>query len=144
MRSVFHWQNDAFQWFDFQTHGFTYQGRNASWQCSATLRKAKKKITTRGLFISAMSRVKLIAQTRVYVCHKNMKSMGSFLQFFESFRGKYKLKNILQEMKNGLSLRQQQLQVIMYYIITWAFHKLSCRQNECTYSEKTNSTFIFL
>ena len=33
-------------------------------------------------------------------------------------------------MKNGLSLRQQQLQVIMLYIITWAFHKLSCRQNE--------------
>ena len=27
------------------------------------------------------------------------------------------IKNILQEMKNGLSLRQQQLQVIMYYII---------------------------
>ena len=26
-------------------------------------------------------------------------------------------KNIFQEMKNGLSLKQQQLQVIMYYII---------------------------
>ena len=49
--------------------------------------KAKKKITTRGLFISAMSHVKLIAETRVYICHKNIKSMG-FLQFFESFRGK--------------------------------------------------------
>ena len=33
------------------------------------------------------------------------------------FAEKY-MKNILQEMKNGLSLRQQQLQVIMYYIIT--------------------------
>ena len=47
-------------------------------------------------------------------------------------------------MKNGLSLRQQQLQVIMYYIITLAFHKLSCRQNECTHFEKTKNTFIFL
>ena len=49
--------------------------------------KSEKKFTTRGLFISAMSHVKLIAETRVYICHKNMKSMG-FLQFFESFRGK--------------------------------------------------------
>ena len=49
--------------------------------------KSEKKITTRGLFISAMSHVKLIAETRVYICHKNMKSIG-FLQFFESFRGK--------------------------------------------------------
>ena len=49
--------------------------------------KSEKNITTRGLFISAMSHVKLIAETRVYICHKNMKSMR-FLQFFESFRGK--------------------------------------------------------
>ena len=39
-------------------------------------------------------------------------------------------------MKNGLSLRQQQLQVIMYYIITWAFHKLTGRQNKCTPKNK--------
>ena len=43
-----------------------------------TLRKARKKFTTRGLFIGAMSRVKLIAETRVYICHKNTKSMGIF------------------------------------------------------------------
>ena len=49
--------------------------------------KSKKKFTARGLFISAMSHVKLIAKTSVYICHKNVKSMG-FLQFFESFRGK--------------------------------------------------------
>ena len=61
--------------------------------------------------MSAMSHVKLIAETRVLTCHKNMKSMGIFLQFFETFRGKI-YKNILQEMKNELSLRQQQLQVI--------------------------------
>ena len=48
--------------------------------------KSEKKFTTRGLFISAMSHVILIAETRVYICHKKMKSLG-FLQFFESFRG---------------------------------------------------------
>ena len=51
--------------------------------------KSEKKISTRGLFISAMSHVKLITQTSVYICHKNMKSMGFFLQFFESFCGKF-------------------------------------------------------
>ena len=34
-----------------------------------------------------MSHLKLIAETCVYICHKDMKSVG-FLQFFESFRGK--------------------------------------------------------
>ena len=28
--SDFHWQSSAYLWFDFQTHGFTYQGRNAT------------------------------------------------------------------------------------------------------------------
>ena len=61
--------------------------------CSAALRQKAKNFTTRGLFISAMSHVKLIAETRVYTCQKNMKSMG-FLQFFESFAEKL-IKNIL-------------------------------------------------
>ena len=44
-KSDFHWQSNAFLWFDFQTRGFTYQGGNASQQCSAALRqKAKKKL----------------------------------------------------------------------------------------------------
>ena len=52
----------------------------------------EKNFTTRGLFISAMSHVKLIAETRVYISYKNMKSMG-FLEFFERFCGKiYKKK----------------------------------------------------
>ena len=76
-----------------------------------------------------MFHVKLITETRVYICHKNMKSMGFFNRLSKVFAENF-IKNILQEMKNGLSLRQQQLQVIMLYIITWAFHKLSCRQNE--------------
>ena len=38
--------------------------------------------------------------------------MGNVLHFSKGFAEKY-IKSILQEMKNGLSLRQQQLQVIM-------------------------------
>ena len=59
-----------------------------------------------------------------------------FLQFLEYFRWKI-YKNVLQEMRNGLSLRQQQLQVIMYYKYTWAFHKLTCWQNKCTPKKRT-------
>ena len=29
-KSDFHWQSNAFLWFDFQTRGFTYQGGSAS------------------------------------------------------------------------------------------------------------------
>ena len=29
-KSDFHWQSNAFLWFDFQTRGFTYQGGNTS------------------------------------------------------------------------------------------------------------------
>ena len=29
-KSDFHWQSNAFLWFDFQTGGFTYQEGNAS------------------------------------------------------------------------------------------------------------------
>ena len=57
-------------------------------QCSAALRKANKIFTTQGLFISAMSHVKLIAETRVYICHKNMKSMGIFYRFSKVFAEK--------------------------------------------------------
>ena len=42
---------------------------------------------------------------------------GVFLQFLEIFRGKYIWKYST-VMKNGFSLRQQQLQVIMCHIIT--------------------------
>ena len=43
-----------------------------------------------------------------------------FYNFSKVFAEKY-IKYIPQEMKNGLSLTKQKLQVIMYYIITWAF-----------------------
>ena len=79
---------------------------------------------------------------RLYMPQKH-EIYGFFHSFSKVFAETF-IKNILNEMKNGLSLRQQQLQVIMHYIITWVFHKLSCRQNECTYPEKTNNTFTFL
>ena len=122
----------------FPAQGFTYHwGRNASQECSAALRRAKKCFTTWGLFISVMSHVKLIAETRVNIWHKNMKST----EFLEIFRGNH-IKNIPQEMKNGFSLRQQQLQVIMYYIL-WVFYEFTCRQDKCTPKKRTILSFIF-
>ena len=71
-----------------------------------------------------------------------MKPMCIFLQFLEYFRWKI-YKNVLQEMRNGLSLRQQQLQVIMYYKYTWTFHKLTRWQNKCTPKKRTILLFFF-
>ena len=56
--------------------------------------KKKKKITTRGFFISAMSHVKLIAETRVYICHKNMIYLCGFYSFWKVYAEKF-IKNIL-------------------------------------------------
>ena len=90
-----------------------------------------------GLFMCTLSHVKLIPEIHFCTCHKNMKSMGIFSmgQFSRVFTEKY-IKNIFQEMKNGLSLRQEQC-----YIITWAFHKLTCRQNTM-HPEKKNNTYF--
>ena len=41
-----------------------------------------------------------------------------FYSFSKVFAENFMKNILLLEMKNGLSLRQQQLQVIMYYIIT--------------------------
>ena len=85
------------------------------------LKESEKKITTRGLFISTLSHVKLIAETRHYICYKTWNLwVFFFYSFSKVFAEKY-IKYIPQEMKNGLSLTKQKLQVILYYIITWAF-----------------------
>ena len=48
--------------------------------------KQRKKLPcTLGLFISAMSHVELIMETRVYRCHKNMKSIGFFTVFIKKY-----------------------------------------------------------
>ena len=53
-------------------------------------KKSEKFFTTRGLFTSAMSHVKLIA--RLYIRHKNMKSMGFFTAVSNVFAEKYNKK----------------------------------------------------
>ena len=53
-------------------------------------KKSEKFFTTRGLFTSAMSHVKLIA--RFYIRHKNMKSMGFFTAVSKVFAEKYNKK----------------------------------------------------
>ena len=56
------------------------------------LKESEKQITTRGLFISTLSHVKLIAETRVYMPQKHEIYGYFFFQFFESFCGKiYKI-----------------------------------------------------
>ena len=90
-----------------------------------------------------MSHVKLITETRVYLCHQKSQIYGFFHSFSKVLEENF-IKTIRQEMKNGLSLRQQQLQVIMYYIITSAFHKLMHLQTKEMHPEKTKNTFIFL
>ena len=66
-----------------------------------------------GLFISLMCHIKLIAETRIYICHKNMKSI--FLkQFLESFHGK----TCKKDYKGNEEWKQSEtakVQVIMYF-----------------------------
>ena len=73
----------------FPNTWFYFSRKNCIVAMFRCFKKSENKIvTTRGLFISAMSHVKPIAETRVYICHKNLKSVGIFSQFFERFRGK--------------------------------------------------------
>ena len=67
---------------------------------------------------------------------------GIFYSFSKVFKENF-IKNILQEMKNGLSLRQQQLQVIMYYIITWAFHKQYKLQTKRMHIPRKNEQYFY-
>ena len=68
-----------------------------------------------------------------------------FLQFFESFLEK-KNKNILQDMKNGLSQSATITSDIVHYILmTWAFHKLCFADKtvKCTPRKRTILLFFF-
>ena len=80
-KSDFHWKSNAFLWFDFQTHGFTSSKKRVVAMFSR-FKKSDKSIYYSRLFISAMSHVKLTAETRVYLCQKIMNSLFSFLFFF--------------------------------------------------------------
>ena len=86
-KTDFHWQNNAFLWVICKLMVFLIK-EEMHWRMFSSLRKARKKNTSRGFFISTLPHVKLIAEIHVYARHKNMQSMGIFLQFLESFPGK--------------------------------------------------------
>ena len=108
------------------------------------LRKAKKKLPREVYLLARYNCLmfKLIVEIRVYICHKNMKSRVFFLQFFESFRGK--IYNIYST-GNEEWIESETAAITIDYalIITWAFHKLTCRQNKCTPKKQTILSFFF-
>ena len=63
-----------------------------------------------------MSHVKLIAETRVYICHKNMKSMGFFYSFLKVFAEKY-IKYIPQEI-NEEWIESETVTITCDYVVT--------------------------
>ena len=75
--------------------------------------------TRRGLFIAGCL-VLNWSRRHAFIYATKMWNLWGVLQFLKSFRVKYIVTHILQEMENGLSPREQQLQVIMYYISIWA------------------------
>ena len=66
------------------------------------------------MFISTLSYVEQIAETRVYIYATKTWNLWVFFYSFSKVFAEQYITNILQEMKNGLSVRQQQRQVIMY------------------------------
>ena len=111
-------------------------------------KKSEKKNLLREVYFLARCLVLNWSRRHAFIiCHKNMKSMRIFfLQFFESFRGKYKLTNFLREMKNGLSLRQQQFITSDYVLnnhLSWAFHKLTSLQTKQMHRQKKRAILIF-
>ena len=85
----------------------------------------------------ARSLVKLISKTPVYICHKNMKSMGFFLHFLKVFA-----ENIYKIYFTGNEewIESETVTITCDYVVTWVFHRLTCRQNKCTSPEKKNNT----
>ena len=115
-KSDFHWLSNAFLQFDFQTCGFTQQGGNASQQCSAALRLKAKKNLPREVYLLAHGLMLNWSWRHAFI-HATKHEIYGFFTVFRKFSWKI-YKSILQEMKNGLSSREQQLQVIFEYIIT--------------------------
>ena len=62
-----------------------------------------------------MSHVKLIADRRVYMCHKNMKSMGFFYRFLKVFAEKY-IKYI--STKNEEWIESETVTITCDYVLT--------------------------
>ena len=151
-----------------------------------------------------MSRVKLIAETRVYICHKNMRSIslqcrrilggrklvyriatmkppslilcqrkignmalsrlkpfararwkrlhcrleiyGHFFTVFREFSLKIQIKKYSTGSEEWIESETATItsDYVLHNHLSWAFHKLTCRQNKCTPPKNTNNTFIFL
>ena len=77
--------------------------------------------------------------TRLYM-PLNMKSMGFLLQFFESFRGKINKKY---STGNEEWIKSETATITSDYVVSWAFHKLTCRQYKCTPKKRTILLFFF-
>ena len=110
--------------------------------------KKKKKLSLREVYLLARCLMLNWSRRHAFIYATKTWNLWVFvLLFSESFREKkmyiYIYINILQEMKNGLSLRQLQLQMIMHYILTWAY-KLTCRQNYSTPKKRTILLFLTL
>ena len=108
-------------------------------------KKSEKKFTTRGLFFSAMSRVKLIAETRVYNMPQKHEIYAYF--FFTVFR-KFSRKIQINKFSSGNEewIESETATITSDYVLnnhlSWAFHKLTCRQNKCT-AKKNEQYFYF-
>ena len=64
-----------------------------------------------------------------------------FLQFFESFLRKY-IYNIFHR-KWRMDWVWDSNNITCDYVVSWAFHKLTCRQNKCTYPKKQTTLYSF-
>ena len=76
--------------------------------------------------------------TRLYM-PLNMKSMAFLLQFFESFRGKINKKY---STGNEEWIKSETATITSDYVVSWAFHKLPCRQYKCTPKRRTIVLFL--
>ena len=99
-KSDFHWQSWAMHFYkkgyplfismvSFPKSWFTYQGRNASQQCSAAFRKGEKKFfyAMRSIYQRDVSCSTNNGDTRLYM--PQIKSMGILLHFSKVFAEKY-------------------------------------------------------
>ena len=76
--------------------------------------------------------------TRLYM-PLNVKSMAFLLQFFESFRGKINKKY---STGNEEWIKSETATITSDYVVSWAFHKLPCRQYKCTPKRRTIVLFL--
>ena len=94
-------------------------------------KKSKKNFTIQGHFLNWSQRHLFIHATKTW----NL--WGFFYSFLKDFA-----ENIYKIYFTGNEkwIESATVTITCDYVVTWAFHKLTCRQNKCTYPEKTNNT----